>query len=390
MIQFLRGASLLLMAACLLADARAASAQSDNVFRPVSFQTLTPAKTRAFSADFYVDDRDRDPQGIDVFDVGFRFRFQLGEKTELFTDIVADRVVALPESPAIPSSPRDLIFIGSIQPIPNAFNGQHPYVDKRAKARFDAFIPGTATVGATRTLRTEGIALGVSGAVVIPMARSVNALRSGSSSGSLDFVVAGLVSRELLGGTAHGRVGFTLAGNGSLPDRSFSVSGGTVTTVETRLPIGNRLDLGLAYVRPVTHSLALAAEARMTKEFVGDQRIDAVSPLDVMIGVHKHFGRFELAASLLNHFRPLPSGELRANPLAGQIDLSHSSLADRNAFLTRIGLGSVISQLRDESHSVVIGSSSTALPPGASRIAPTYGIRSEHNLGYIFTLTFRP
>lgn len=378
------------MAAWLALDAGSALAQSDNVFRPASFQTLTRAKTRAFAADFYVDDRDRDPQGIDIFDVGFRFRFQLGEKTEVFTDIVADRVVALPESPAIPSSPRDLIFISSIQRIPNAFNGQHPYLDKRGRASFDAFIPGTTTVGATRTLRTEGIALGVSGAIVIPMARSINALRSGSSSGSLDFLVAGLASREVLGGTAHGRVGFTLAGNGSLPDRSFSISGSTVTTVETKLPIGNRLDVGLAYLRPLTESLALAAEARMTKEFVGDQRIDAVSPLDLMVGVHKHFGRFELSASLLDHLRPLPSGELRANPLAGQIDLSSVTVADRNAFLTRIGLGAVIGQLRDDSHTVVIGSSAASLPTGAFRIAPTYRIRSEHNLGYIFTLTFRP
>ena len=376
--------------ATIFVGAAQAPALAQDDFRPVSFPSLSLAKARTFSADFYVDDRDRDPQGSDIFDVGFRFRFQAGENTELFSDFIADRVVALPEIPAIASSPRDLIFVGAITAIPNAFNGQHPYLDHRGDASFDAFIPGTATIGIARTLRRRGLALGVSAALVIPMAGSLNALRSGANSGTVDAAFAGLASRDLLGGRAHGRVAFTLAGNGSWPDRSFTVSGNTVTKVTTNLPIGNRLDTGLAYLRPVTNSVTVGIEARSTKEFVGTGRIDAISPIDIVLGVHKRFGRLELSASLLEHRRALPSNARRANPLAGGIDLSNVAVVDRNAFLARIGLGAVAGELRDGAHIVVVGSTAGNLPAAAFRIAPTYTIRSEHNLGYIFTLTFRP
>ncbi len=363
---------------------------SDDGFRPASFPSLSLAKARSFGADFYVDDRDRDPLGIDVFDLGFRFRFQAGSKTELFADIIADRVVALPEAPAIPPSPRDLIFAGASRTIPSSFVGEHPYLDKRGEARFDAFIPGTATIGLTRTLRSEGMTVGLSAAVAIPMAGDLNALRSGSNSGRPDAVFGVLTSGDLIGGRIHGREGVTLAGNGSWSDRSFAVSGTTVQVTETYPPIGNRLDAGLAWIRPFSKTMAVALEARTRKEFVGEERIDAITPVDVILGLHKAFGRFAVFAGLLDHFRSLPSGALRANPLAGAIDLSNVAFLDRNAFLAGVGLGAAAGQIRDGAHIVAIGVSSTTLPAGAVRIPATYTIRSEHNLGYIFTMTWRP
>lgn len=373
----------------LVALATAAPIHAQERFKPLSFPSLSLAEPGAFGADFYVDDRDRDPQGIDVFDVGFRFRLQLGEKTGVFAHIVADRVVALPEAPAIPAAPRDLIFVGAARPIPNALVGEHPYVDKRGDARFDAFVPGIATIGVVRTLRRERVTVGVSGALNIPMTKSLDKLRSGSGSGSLDAVFAGLAAADVFGGRAHGQMGFTLAGKGAIPNQSFSTTGNSVEVTETDIGLGNRLDLGLAWIRPLSESLAAGIELRATKEFVGDQRIDAVSPVDVVLGLHKGFGRFQLSLALLNHFRALPSGERRANPLAGAIDLSDVAVAERNAFLTRAGLGNVTGQLREGVHTVLIGSSATALPAGAVRINPTYNIRSEHNLGYIVTLSFR-
>ena len=368
----------------------AAGGADDHDFRPLSFQSLSKAKARTFSADFYVDNRDRDPHGADIFDVGFRFRQQVGGHTEIFANFVADRVVSIPDVPAAPPSPRDLIFVGPSRPIASAFIGEHPYLDHRGEASFDAFIPGVATIGLTRAwLRDDGIGFGASAALVIPLAGSLNALRSGANSGTMDAVLAGLATASLCGGTAHGRAALILAGNGSQPDRSLSVSGSTVETVQTSVPIGNRLDLGLAWVRPLTDTLATSIEARFSKEFVGPERFDAVSPLDVLLGLHKAFGRWKFSAALLNHFHSLPSGAVRLNPLAGAIDLSNVTALDRNAFLARAGLGAVAGKIRDDTHIVVIGSAATALPAGATRIPPTYLIRSEHNLGYVFTFSFR-
>lgn len=377
------------LALSLLLSPRAIAAD-DPAFRPLSFPSLSLAKAKTFGADFYVDDRDRDPWGIDVFDTGFRFRYQAGDNTEFFGDAIVDRVVALPEAPAIPSSPRDLVFAGPSRMIPNAFSGAHPYLDKRGDARFDAFIPGLVTIGVTRTLRREGFALGLSASLAIPLAGSLNALRSGANSGRPDAALALAGSHDLMGGRLHGRVGYTLAGNGSWPDRSFSVSGNTVSVTETDPPIGNRLDAGLAWIRPFAGSMAVALEARTTKEFVSEARVDYITPVDLILGLHKAFGKLTASAAVLDHLRALPSGEARSNPLAGAIDLSNVTAADRNAFLASVGLGAAAGQIRDGTHIVAIGVTSSTLPAGAVRIAPTYNIRSEHNLGYIFTLTFRP
>ena len=69
-------------------------AADNDRFRPASFNSLGIAKARAFSADFFVDNRDRDPHGTDVFDTGFRFRYQWGDWTEVFANVIAYRVVA--------------------------------------------------------------------------------------------------------------------------------------------------------------------------------------------------------------------------------------------------------------------------------------------------------
>lgn len=375
-----------------IVTASVTSAAERPLFRPISFQGLALEPAKSFGADFYFDNHDRDPQGIDIFDVGFRLRYQATNHTQIFGSFIADRVVSLPEAPAIPSAPRDLIFVGPIVSIPNAFNGEHPYLDKRGRASFDAFIPGTASLGITKQFgdAADGAVYGFSTAVVVPMAGTLEALRSGGSSGRPDAWLALLMSREALGGRVHARAGFTLTGKGSWPDQSFTVTGNTVQTVVTKTPIGNRLDAAAAWIRPLTETVAVGLEARMTKEFVGAERIDAISPVDVMIGIHKAFGKFTIAASLLDHFRALPSGAARINPLAGAIDLSNATPTDRNAFLIRAGQGGVLGQLRDGAHILLIGSNITGLPAGATRVPATYNIRSEHNLGYVFNLSWRP
>src|SRR6185436_14896051 len=133
-----------------------------------------------------------------------------------------------------------------------------------------------------------------------------------------------------------------------------------------------------------TDRAAIAIEGRTTKEFVGEDRIDVITPIDVIVGLHKAFGHFQLSAGVLDHFRALPSGALRANPLAGAIDLSNVTLLDRNLFFTRVGLAAAAGQVRDGAHIIAIGVTTSTLPPGAVRINPTYTVRSEHNLGYIF------
>jgi hypothetical protein len=384
-----RATKIVLLSLVVLSATNVAAADA-NVFRPASFPSVSSVKTAAFSADFYVDDRDRDPWGIDVFDTGLRMRYQTEDGWEFFGDAIVDRVVALPFAPAIPSAPRDLLFAGAARVMPNAFGGQHPYLDKRGDARWDSFIPGLVTVGVTRLLHSEGLVLGLSAAISIPLAGNINALRSGANSGRSDGTFGLLASHDLWGGKLHARGAYTIAGKGSWLDQSFAVSGTSVTTFKTHPPIANRLDAGLAWIRPFG-TWAVAVESRLSKEFVGEERIDYITPIDAMIGLHKTFGKFVFSASLLNHFRPLPDGEVRPNPFAGAIDLTEVTLADRNDYLGKVGLGAAAGLVRDGTHVVALGvTSKVPLPPGATVIAPTYTISSEHNLGYIFNLTWRP
>src|SRR5262245_65659655 len=68
----------------------------------------TPEPGRA-DATLTVDNRDRDPLGIDVFDAALAWSVGVRPRLELYGHWTFSRVVALPETPALPPPPLDLI-----------------------------------------------------------------------------------------------------------------------------------------------------------------------------------------------------------------------------------------------------------------------------------------
>jgi hypothetical protein len=336
-----------------------------------------------------VDNRDRDPLGIDVFDAALAWSFGVRQRLELYGHWTFSRVVALPEAPALPPPPLDLVLPAGSPAPPRpyyALYAETPYLNHRGDARFDQFVQGDALVAAKlRLLDARGRRPAVALALELrpPLTRGRHALASGSGTGGFD---AGLrmISEWRLGrlslvaNAAYTRVGAPPDG-----DRIITASAGQASVVEEPLRLPDRLDLGVAVRRELSSRLQLS---------VGDRTrvLDARAPLDFLAGVQGRFGHLRVVAALRYHGRSLPSGELRRAPLAGFVDLTDTSDADAARYLTAIGLGGAAGQLRPNVQRAVAAPVTTApLPPGARVIPESYRIRSEHQLGSVFLLGWR-
>src|SRR5689334_8668620 len=129
--------------------AAAGSAQAQDTAWPSvagsGFFTLPDARTLARGRALVgtaIDNRDRDPLGIDLFDLSGTLTVGLTRRLELYGAAVASRVTALPETPALPPPPLDLVAApGAVLPARPYYSvlWTVPYVNKRGTARLDDF-----------------------------------------------------------------------------------------------------------------------------------------------------------------------------------------------------------------------------------------------------------
>ena len=116
----------------------------------------------SFAAALGVDNRDRDPLGIDIFDARLDVTWGVRPRLELYGHLTWSRVVALPEVPVLPPPPLDLILPEGM-PAPArpyyALYVETPYVNHRGDARFGEFAPGDALLAAKlRASEASGVA----------------------------------------------------------------------------------------------------------------------------------------------------------------------------------------------------------------------------------------
>jgi hypothetical protein len=361
---------------------------------------LSDARTAApgkLTAGIMVDDRDRDPLGIDLFDAAVAWRVGVRQRLELFGHFTFSRVVALPEVPALPPPPLDLILpAGAATPARPYYSlyFETPYLNHRGDVRFDKFVPGDALIAAKlRLLEGAGPrpALALALEARPSLARSRHALESGSGSGGFDVGLRAISEWStgpwaLVANAAYTRIGAPPDG-----DRIISAGASSATVVDEPLRLPNRLDLGIGARRVLTARLAAVAESTLQLA-VGDRTkvLDAIAPLDFLMGLQARVGGLRLVAGLRYHGHDAPSGAERRAPLAGFVDLTDVSDADAQRYLAAIGLGGAVPQLRSNVQRAVAPPRIPApLPPGARVIAPTYRIRSEHQLGYVLLLGWR-
>lgn len=362
--------------------------------------TLSDTKTAAagkLTAGITIDNRDRDPLGIDIFDGALAWTLGVRERLELFGHLTFSRVVALPEAPALPPPPLDLILpAGASTPARPYYSlyAETPYLNHRGDARFSKLVPGDALLAAKLRLfdaqgRRPALALALE--LRPPLTRGRHSLESGSGTGGFDAGLRAISEWRLGNWALVANAAYTRVGAPPDGDQIISASASSASVVQEPLRLGDRLDLGIGARRELTARLAAVLESTLPVS-IGDRTpvLDARAPWDVLAGVQGRFGGARLVAGLRYHGHDLPSGGVRSAPLAGFVDLTDVSDADARRYLTAIGLGGAAEKLRSNVQSAVAAPRiAVALPAGARVIPATYRIRSEHQLGFVVLLGWR-
>lgn len=360
--------------------------------------TLPDATTLArghFTVGLALDNRDRDPLGLDLFDYALTWSAGLGRRTETYGRWVASRVVSLPEAPALPPPPLDLIVMsGAVPSRPYyAIQSAVPYVNKHGRARFEAFVPGDLVLGLKRRLR-EGRAawpaLALGAEIKVPLTTKPSDLRSGSGTGALD------ATGRLTAQWTHGRreraldliasAAYTRTGHPPLGDRVIVMDpSGLAQAHDSPLVLPDRVDLGLAVRRRLSPRVAAVVEATTALDVGGrTDTVDAATPIDVIAGLQARLGGARLGLGLRYHGHSLRSGELRPSPLAGLVDVSLVDETVLSDWLGGANAGTAAAHLRAGSQRLLAGvPPGLPLPEGARIVPADYVVRSEHQLGFV-------
>ena len=340
--------------------------------------------------------RDRDPLGIDVFDYSAAFAVGVTPRIEAYGSGVFSRVVVVPDFsqtwPALPPPPLDLVLPQTMA-VPKrpyyAIAPTFPYANGRGDQRFSDLVPGDLVLGAKMRLREVGeqrTGYAVSGEMKIPLTGRMNALQSGSGTGSVDLSLRGIAEKRFAGMDIVTSAGFTLVGGAPLDDRILMANPEGSAIVEEPLRLPSRIDLGVGLRRALSPRVALVGEAVLTMEIYGAKTLDRVSPFDLLAGLQARAGRARLTTGILYAGGSPPSGASRLSPLAGFVDLSRVRTEDARVYLQQGGLGGAASHLRPGVQIVTPRVPGAPLPTGARLIPDTYTIVSEHQLGFVFVL----
>ena len=355
--------------------------------------TLPDARTLPLGrvlAGFTIDNRDRDPLGLDLLDASLTVTAGLGSRVEAYGVGVVSRVVAMPELPALPPPPLDLIVApGAEAPSrPHyALYAPTPYVNKRGTARLDDWVPGDLTVGVkARVLEGEGPrpALALAGELKVPLTKSETDLMSGSGTGGVDGALRAIAQWGRDPAVAAS-VRYTRVGAPARADQWITIDApGRASVVEAPLDLPDRLELGIGARRSLRAGLAAVLEASAAWGVGGrTPTVDTSWPLDVLGGLQARLGHVRLTGGLRYHGHALPSGQRRVSPLGGLIDLTAVPDTDLVPYLESVGAGAAAALLQSRSQRVLAVRDAGRLPAGA-RVLPTeYGIRSEHQLGFV-------
>lgn len=339
-----------------------------------------------------IDNRDRDPLGLDLLDGSVAWTIGLTPRLETYGHAVLSRVASLPERPPLPPPPLDLIQVGGagVPPPPRyALYPETPYVNKRGSARFDAWVPGDALLGVKRRFGEASSwrpAVAACLEVKLPLTRRLDDLQSGAGTGGVDLTARAVAEWRRGADSWVASLGYVRTGRGASGDRLIAVpdAAGPALGEDTPLVLADRVEAGLGWRRRLSDRLALVLEGVKTMD-VGDRTpvLDQAPPLDVLGGLQVRWGRARLAAGLRYHGDALESGRVRPSPLAGLIDVTDVAAADLSRFLDSLGAKSALPALRGGSQRVVAAPGATDLPEGAFRLPDDYRLRSEHQWGFV-------
>lgn len=343
-----------------------------------------------------IDNRDRDPLGLDIVDGAVAVRAGVTGWAEAYGQFVLNRSVAVPDTPVNPPPPLDLLVPPGAQVPARPYYSLYspaPYLDDTGVIRFGAGQPGDALVGMKARVAVPagarpGLALNLD--VRFPLGSSLRDLQAGAGTGGVDLR-AGAIAEWRAGSfgiVASG--GFTRVGQPSYPDRIIRLRNGLVEATDEALVLPYRVDVGAGVRRPLGDSFALVGEVTTVFETGRRTRaLDRTRPLDLLIGLQARRRNLQATAALRDHRNALPASRMLASPLAGYVDLTPVSDGATEAYLSAIGLGEAVPELRTGTHRLLVppGGDEVALPEGARVIPSEYRISSEHQLGFLFVVS---
>ena len=344
-----------------------------------------------FVAGVTIDNRDRDPLGLDLVDGAIAWNYGLTARSETYGRFIFNRSVAVPDTPVLPPPPLDQIILPGASPPRRPYYSVYPptpYVDDTGAIHFGAGTPGDGLVGAKlRVLSPQGWRPAVAGAFEFqfPIARNLKDLQHGAGSGGYDVRVAGIAEWPRGRWSFVASTAFTRVGTPPFPDRRIEWRDGGVAFVDEPLILPHRVDAGVGARRVLRSNLAAVGEITTVFD-VGHRTkiVDRARPVDVLAGLQWRNRKFRVTAALRDHMHALQSMKIRPSPLAGLVDVSQVSGPDLLQYLSRAGMSDAMSMLRLGTHRLLVPTpGGPPLPAGSRVIPPTYRIRSEHQVGFM-------
>lgn len=350
--------------------------------------TLAPGR---FTVALTIDNRDRDPLGLDLVDGAVAWNVGLTRFLEFYGHHVFSRSVAVPDTPVLPPPPLDAIVPpGTALPRRPYYSlySPVPYVDDSGPIRFGSDIPGEVILGAkARALQPKGARPGLAflAEVQIPLTKELRYLQAGAGTGAVDARLGAVAEWRRRRWSFLARTAFTRVGGPAYPDRHIESRNGAVVATDEALVLPHRLDVGVGVRRTLLSTLAAVAEVTTVFEVGHRTRsLDRARPVDLLAGLQFRWKRLRMTAALRDHTHALTSMQVRPAPLAGLVDMTQVADAEIARYLRAVGLGGAESFLRPGSHRLLVPPAAGPPLPLGSRVIPeTYRIRSEHQIGFV-------
>jgi hypothetical protein len=351
-----------------------------------------------FVAGVTIDNRDRDPLGLDLMDGAVAWNYGLTAWSEAYGRFIFNRSVAVPDTPVLPPPPLDQILAPGTTPPRRPFYSVYPptpYVDDTGAIHFGAGTPGDGLVGVkARAVAPRGWRPAAAALLELqfPMARNLRDLQHGAGTGGFDVRLGGSAEWPRGPWSFVASTAFTRVGTPPYPDRRIEWRDGGVAVTDEPLVLPHRVDVGVGVRRVLRPNLAAVGEVTTVFDVGHRTRIvDRARPIDILGGLQYRRRRFRVTAALRDHLHALPSMSIRPSPLAGMVDVTKVDNVDLVRYLSAIGLSDAAPMLRNGVHRLLIPApGGPPLPPGSRVIPDTYRIRSEHQMGFLllWAMTF--
>jgi hypothetical protein len=350
-------------------------------------QVLEPSH---FAIGLVADNYDRDPLGVDAFDVRVDWRLAVVHRLEMYGRYHISRSVSVPGSLPVPSPPLDLVSLdaeSTPRPPYRAMYWPMPYLSHHP-TRVGDLLPGEYAFGLKAQLACQSgwrPAMAASAEVSVPGDLSSSALREGSGSGSTDLRLSAAATWKSRRLSVSVNAGYAHNGDLSRGDRLIVHDhAGDTRASEQPIRRPGYLEGGLGLRIRVWRGLFALGEVQ------GWAPVGARTPLfdeagasDVLAGIQVAIKGVALTVGVRQHLAPPADGVgLPTGPLAGALDLSAMADAAQRRYLASLGVDERYH--RPGAGLVVVGAPpGSPDPEGSRRIPGTYLTHTTGNDGLV-------